>query len=234
MISKIFHAVSNDETKSFMNGIFLQQINNNFRAVASDGHRLALIEFPDFVTNNNHLLEGVIIPRKGVNEIKKIADSYPNDDIEMSVDDSFIYINVKYEYYLSIRLVARLYPKYQNVIPNKTVYKMGVDKNTFLTAARRVKILANEDSNSVQVTIASGCLTLRAKNPSWGDATEKIPVLYEGPTFEIGFNIRYIIELIAVFDDSEVIFEFNNERSPFIIKSTNFSHFFGIIMPVKL
>ncbi|MBF0363566.1 MAG: DNA polymerase III subunit beta [Oligoflexia bacterium] len=234
MISKIYHAISSDETKSFMNGIFLQQIDNNFRAVASDGHRLALIEFPNFVTNNNHLLEGVIIPRKGVNELKKIADSYPNDDMEISVDDSFAYINVKSHYYLSIRLVARLYPKYQNVIPSKTAYQMSVDKNTFLTAARRVKLLANEDSSSVHFSLTQERLVLKAENPLWGDATEKISVNYQGPNLDVGFNIRYVIELISVFDDSEVTFEFNNERSPFIVKSLNFPHFFGIVMPVKI
>lgn len=234
IINKTSHAISTDETRLYLNGIYLQLIDNKLRAVAIDGHRLALLDTNEFIGETSNLSDGVIIPRKGINELKKLADSFIDSDITLSLDDSFLYVNAKDKYLLSVRLISRDYPKYQTVIPNKTSFAITLDRKSLLDAVKRIRILSNEKTNGIKLAINHTNITLSANHPSLGNATETINVSYEGDPIEIGFNAKYLIESLSVFDDSEIIFEFNNELTPVIIKSDDLPEFLGIIMPLKL
>lgn len=234
IINKTSHAISTDETRINLNGIYLQQLESKLRAVAIDGHRLALLDINNFDGNSNHLINGVIIPRKGINELKKMADTHAEEDLEFTLDDSFIYVNAGKEYFLSIRLIAREYPKYQTVIPSKTTYQFRVEKNTILNAVKRIRILSNEKTNGVKLSIKPNELIVSANHPSLGHAKEVVAINYEGADMEIGFNAKYMIESISVLDESEIYFEFNNELSPVVVRSENLPDFLGIIMPLKL
>lgn len=176
----------------------------------------------------------LLFPRKGVYELKKIAESYPDKNLKISVDDSFIYINAEDTYWLSIRLIAREYPKYQAVIPSKTSYTMTADRGLFFDAIRRIKIMSNEKSNGVRVKLHDKEMEVTANHPSLGNAREIVPVNYEGKDMEIGFNAKYLIDTLSTFDDGEICLELNNELSPVVIKSANQPNYLGIIMPLKL
>ncbi|MEC7277536.1 MAG: DNA polymerase III subunit beta [Bdellovibrionota bacterium] len=234
IISKTSHAVSTDETRLFLNGIYLQEIDSKLRAVATDGHRLSMIDTEIEDNNIDNLINGIIVPRKGVNELKRVAESYPKSPINISVDDSFMYVNCDEKYFLSIRLISREYPKYQAVIPQKTTYSMTTDKGSLFDALRRIKIMSNEKSHGVRVKFAEREIVLMANHPSLGDAMEKIAVDYNGKEMEIGFNAKYLIDTLATFDDGEIQFEINNEFSAVVIKSPGIPHMLGIIMPLKL
>lgn len=234
IIAKTSHAISNDETRINLNGIYAQQIDGKLRTVAIDGHRLALLDVHDFHSENQSLNDGVIIPKKGIVEIKKIADSYPESQLTVSLDESFLYLSANDQYFLSVRLIAREYPKYQTVIPSKTSYSMIVEKSALLNAVKRIKILSNEKTNGVKFGISNGQLTVSANHPSLGHATESIPVEYEGEEMEIGFNAKYVMESLMVLESDEIIYEFNNELSPVIVRSNSEPDFLGIIMPLKL
>ena len=234
IIQKTHHAISNDETRINLNGIYLQEIENKLRAVAIDGHRLALLDIYNFETKNQPLKDGVIIPKKGITELKKLADNYPDFEIELKLDDSFLYASFGNEYYLSIRLIAREYPKYQTVIPAKTSYTISIEKNSFLNAIKRIKLLSNEKTNGVKIKFTESELRVSADHPSLGHALELLPVSYTGPEMEIGFNARYMVDSLTTLDTQEVIFEFNNELSPVIIRSEEHENFLGIIMPLKI
>jgi DNA polymerase-3 subunit beta len=234
IINKTSHAISTDETRLYLNGIYLQQIDSKLRSVAIDGHRLALLDTTEFLGNNKCLLEGVIIPRKGISELKKIAETYLENDIAISVDESFMFVNSNNEYFLSIRLIAREYPKYQTVIPNKTINRFVVDRNVLLNAVKRIKILSNEKTNGVKFNIQNDELMITANHPALGNACERISINYQGTPTEIGFNAKYLIESLSVLNESEMTFEFNNELSPVVIKADDIPEFLGIIMPLKL
>ncbi len=234
IISKTSHAVSTDETRINLNGIYLQKLDSKLRSVAIDGHRLALLDIHDFNSENQSLIDGVIIPRKGIAELKKIADSNLESTLTISLDESFMYINSDDIYYLSIRLIAREYPKYQTVIPSKTLYTMNVDRNSLYDAVKRIRLLSNEKTNGIKVTVADSKLTLSANHPSLGHATETIPVSYNGEDIEIGFNAKYMLESLTVLDVNEIVYEFNNELSPVVVRSNEIPDFLGIIMPLKL
>lgn len=234
IIAKTSHAISNDETRINLNGIYIQELDSKLRSVAIDGHRLALLDIHNFSSENTSLSDGVIIPKKGIAEIKKIADTYPESELTISLDESFLYLNADDKYLLSVRLIAREYPKYQTVIPAKTSFSMNVDKNSLLNAVKRIKILSNEKTNGIKLGVDGNKLTISANHPSLGHAKEELDVSYSGEAIEIGFNAKYMIETLAVLDNEEIIFEFNNELSPVICRSETEPDFLGIIMPLKL
>jgi DNA polymerase III subunit beta len=234
IINKTSHAISTDETRLYLNGIYLQLSDSKLRAVAIDGHRLALLDTHEFLGENKFLNDGVIVPRKGISELKKIADTYPEEDISISLDDSFMFVNARNEYYLSIRLIAREYPKYQTVIPSKTSNHFHIDRNAILNAVKRIKILSNEKTNGVKLNIQKNELIISTNHPSLGQATETLPIAYDGSSTEIGFNAKYLIESLSVLNETDVTFEFNNELSPVVIKADDLPEFLGIIMPLKL
>lgn len=234
IISKVSHSISTDETRINLNGIYLQKLDSKLRSVAIDGHRLALLDTHDFNGNNQSLIDGIIIPKKGILELKKIAESYPDEKLRISVDDSFMFVNASDSYFLSIRLIAREYPKYQTVIPSKTTLKMVVDRNLLLDAVKRIRILSNEKTNGIKLGINDSALSISANHPSLGHALETIPVNYEGNSIDIGFNAKYMIDVLSTLDYNEIIFEFNNELSPVIIRTDELVDFLGIIMPLKL
>lgn len=234
IINKTSHAISTDETRLYLNGIYLQMTEGKLRAVAIDGHRLALLDTQEFIGENKYLADGVIVPRKGISELKKIADTYPEDEISLSLDDSFMFVNARNEYYLSIRLIAREYPKYQTVIPSKTTNRFHIDRNAVLNAVKRIKILSNEKTNGVKLNIQKNELVVSTNHPALGQATETLAITYDGKPTEIGFNAKYLIENLNVLNETDVTFEFNNELSPVVIKADDLPEFLGIIMPLKL
>jgi DNA polymerase-3 subunit beta len=235
IISKTNHAISNDETRLFLNGIYLQEVDNKLRAVATDGHRLSMIDTELEVSGNESLKNGIIVPRKGISELKKLAESNAaHEVITISVDESFIYVKSDEKYFLSIRLISREYPKYQAVIPQKTSSKLIADKSTLLDAVKRIKVMSNEKSNGVRAEITAQGVTITANHPSLGDAREKILGQYDGKEIEIGFNAKYLLETLTTFDDGDITIEINNELSPVLIKSVQHPNYLGVIMPLKL
>lgn len=234
IINKTSHAISNDETRLFLNGIFLQEVDGKLRSVATDGYRLSLVETE---LNNNKieaLVNGIIIPKKGVSELKKIAEAYPDKEISISVDESFIYLNANNSYLLAIRLIAKEYLKYQAVIPKKTTFFADIERSAFMNAVRRIKIMANERSNGVKLILKENEMIVAANHPSLGEAQEKINIHYSGKEFEIGFNAKFLIDTLSIFGDEDIRMEFNNELSPVAIKSAKNQNYLCIVMPLKL
>lgn len=234
LINRTSYAISTDETRLYLNGIFLQEIDGKMRAVATDGFRLALLELPFNTTRIENLANGIIIPKKGIFEIKKMADSYPEQEINFSLDDSFMYVSIDESYALSIRLIAREYVKYQAVIPNKTSFKLVTDRDLFFDAVRRIKIMSNEKSHGVKIKINKSEMIVMANHPSLGDAQERVTIDYDGKEMEIGFNAKYLMDTLTSFDQGEIIFELNNELATVVIKSPELPNYLGIIMPLRI
>ncbi len=234
IINKTNHAISNDETRLFLNGIFLQDVDGKLRTVSTDGYRLALIETDLGQGKLDALINGLIIPKKGVNELKKIADANLNQQIGISIDESFIYLNANDSYYLAIRLISKEYLKYQAVIPKKTSFYAEIDRMHFLDAIKRIKIMANERSNGIKISLLENEICVAANHPSLGEAQERFPIRYSGKEFEIGFNAKFLSDSLSVFTDEEIRLEFNNELSPIVVRSMKNQNFLCIVMPLKL
>lgn len=234
IISKTFYATSTDETRIYLNGIYFQTTGGNLRAVAIDGHRLAMLDKNEFIGENALLEKGIIIPRKGILELKKLAEANQNSELLLSIDESFIYAKVNDTYQISIRLILREYPNYQSVIPSKTTHDLKVNKELFLNAVKRIRILSNEKTNGIKVVLKPNQATLSANHPTYGKAIENVPISYNGPETQIGFNARYLMDGLAVFNSGDIKIEFNNELSPVVFKSKDFENYLGIVMPLKI
>lgn len=233
-INKTFHAISNDETRIYLNGLFLHRVEDQVRAVATDGHRLSLYQIKNNSVSSSIFDKGVIIPKKGVYELKKMAENYSEGLIEFSLDQSFLFVGFENKHFLGIRLISRDFPKYHAVIPDQAPFKLVVDKPTLLNAIRRIKIMSNEKSHGIRFHFKNNELVIAANNPGLGKAQERVDVQYDGKEMEMGFNARYLIDAINVIEDEKVILEFNNELSPATVKSESAPEFLSIVMPLKL
>ena len=234
LVSKTSYAISTDETMPFINGIFFQQIEGKLRGVATDGHRLALYDLIGHEIYNEHLIEGILIPKKGVIEIKKMADAFPNDELKISLDDSFLYLDARGDYHLSINLIVREFPRYQSVIPSKTVYQVKVEKALILNALKRVKIFASERFNGIKFSLSDSLLTISGQHPSMGEARESLEVDYHFPEMEMAFNANFLFDALLSLDVKYVHLLFNNELSPILLRSEELPEFLSVIMPLKL
>jgi DNA polymerase III subunit beta len=234
IINRTSHAISTDETRIHMNGIFLQGFDSKLRAVATDGHRLSIFDSELGTNLNESLHNGVIVPKKGVLELKRIAESFSGVELDLSFDDSYLYASFENVYFLSIRLIAKEYPKYQAVIPSKTTYKVNLDKASLFNAVKRIKIMSNEKSNGVKIHLENSQMTLTANHPSLGEAKEIVSINYTGKPMEIGFNAKYLIDVLSTVDEEDIQLELNNELSPVVLKSLSNPNYLGIIMPLKL
>jgi DNA polymerase-3 subunit beta len=234
IIQKTSHAISSDETRLFLNGIYLQEIDHKLRAVATDGHRLALIETELEQGDIETLINGIIVPKKGVYELKKLAEAHPEMPIKISLDESFMFASTQDKYFLSIRLIAREYPKYQASIPGKMSYTMHADRNVLMDAVKRIRIMSNEKSHGVRLKFTEKEVSVMAQHPSLGEAQETLSVDYDGKEMEVGFNARFLIDALNSLDEGDVTIELNNELSPVLLKSSDLPNYLGIIMPLRL
>ena len=235
MIEKTSFAISDDETQIYFNGIFFQQVDERMRAVGTDGNRLSLVEV-NF--NNNEpsslLKKGVIIPKKGIHELRRMAESFPKEMISLLIDDVSIYAQIKDVYHLSVLLIEQDYPKYETVIPEKTSYVLKADRKTLIDAVKRIKIMSNEKYNGVKIILKNSEMILTSQIPVLGAADEKIQVDYEGKEMEICFNARYLMDALTPLEEGNISLEINNQFSPILFKSENLPDYTGVVMPLKL
>jgi len=235
IINKTSYAISIDETRPYLNGIYLQQIDSKLRSVATDGYRLSLLDIEDFNSNiTEYMSNGIIIPKKAVVELKKMAENYLDKNFKMSVDESFIYASVDNLDFLSSRLISREYVKYQAVIPSKVSYVITADKNLLLNAVQLIRLMSDEKTNGIRLAFLHNEMHITAKNPSLGHGVEKIPVEYDDKEIELGLNARYLIDLLSAFESNEIQLELKNEFGPILVKSLDEQNFLGVIMPFKL
>lgn len=235
IVEKVSYAMSQDETRIFLNGVYIHQVENCLKAVAIDGHRLALIELSGHSYNNPILNNGILIPKKGILELKRIATEAQSsgENINCFIDQNFITVVYKNDE-VSIRLITREYPKYQTVIPSKCNLIIKLTKDSFLAAVKRVRLLSNEQTQGIKLFIRKGILELTSSHSNLGKAHEKIAVEYDGQETEISLNGRYLVDALNSIDDNNIIIEFNNSQSPLVIKTKDDPSTLSIIMPLRL
>jgi len=233
IILKTSFAMSTDETRMFLNGIYLQNYEGQLRAVAIDGHRLAMLD-RNLKLESNELVDGVIIPRKGVNELRRMAEINADKKIKLSFSKAFLMATLENEYYISIRLISREYPKYSSVIPNKSKSSVTLNRDELISAIKRVKILSNETTNGIKLFFKENLIELKANNEVYGEGQEQIESNYKGDEISMSLNASYLLDTLSVIDNDSIIFEMNNSRSPLVIKPSNDSNFLGIVMPLRI
>lgn len=233
MIDKTIFSVSTDETRYYLNGVYFENKgDSSYSMVATDGHRLSLIHKKVQAGKGLNQGQGVIIPRKGLNEIRKMLESVQGE-LEIAIDGSQLIVKHQ-NTVLMIRLIEGKYPNYNQFIPQKVMQKVMVNRELFLSSLKRVSLLANQKSKAITLTLNDGKMEISSNNPELGDAKEEIEVQYQGKEIKIGFNAKYITDVLTSINNDQVDFEINDQLSPGLIKPHNDSSYTCVVMPMRI
>ena len=194
MIDKTLFATSTDEIRYNINGVLFEKMDSKIKMVATDGHRLALIEGE---TEDIFGFEkGVILPRKGITEIRKLLEE-KEDALLLGFTNKNIIVK-KGSIIMNIRLIEGEFPDYNQVIPKDTDKEIIINREALLASLRRVSILSAEKIKGVKFAISKGRLNLSSSTPENGDATEEVDIEYNGEGIEIAFNARYFMDVLEM------------------------------------
>ena len=234
LIDKTQFAISNEETRYYLNGIYLHTIESGgdlkLRAVATDGHRLARAEVD--APSGSEGMPGIIIPRKTVAELQKLGD---DADMIMTVElsDSKIRFTIG-QVVLTSKLIDGTFPDYQRVIPSGNDKKLIVDRQTFAQAVDRVSTISSERGRAVKMSIADGLVTLTVNNPDSGSATEEVAAGYESDGIDIGFNAKYLLDITSQLQGSEAVFMLADSGSPTLVRDAADDSALYVLMPMRV
>ncbi len=232
MIERTIFSVSTDETRYSLNGVFVEQGDgSNIRMVATDGHRLA---FEERAVGSLGLGKGVIVPRKGLSELKKLLESGDAGVVSLGFKENLGLV-AKDNIELFMRLIDGDFPDYTKVIPKGNVNIATLDHDELLQALRRVSILSNERYKGIRMGFSEGKLAISANNPDLGEALEEVDAEYHGKPISIGFNARYFIDVLGVLkNEGEITIELKDELSPSVIRKNGLDGYLYVLMPMRL
>jgi DNA polymerase-3 subunit beta len=238
MIERTSFAISTDETRYNLNGVFFEPSAEALRLVATDGHRLSLVERPMGATFG--LKKGVILPKKGLQELKKLlAEAVESGEENPETKLGFVENSAVVRrpgVVLSMRLIEGLFPDYRQVIPKagEKVVKLG--RGRFLETLRRISLLSTDKAHAVKLELGKGVLRVMSQNPDLGEAKEEVPVEYEGEPLKIGFNARYLIDVLGVLASADVLLELADDLSPGVLRGAGEEDqgYTAVVMPMRI
>ena len=237
IIDKTKFAVSNEETRYYLNGIFLHKAERNsiqfLRAVATDGHRLAQYDIP--LPQGAEDITGIIIPKKTIYELRKVLDD-ANGDVSVSLNENKIKFSFN-DLKVVSKVIDGTFPDYTKVIPQKNDKNFKTNNNDLKNAIDRVSaVAANEESKSkaIKFCIENNSLSLSVESQSKGSANEMIDVNYSGDKVDIGFNSKYIIDICNEIDGDEISISLSDSISPAIILDKTDENLFFVLMPMRI
>ena len=230
MISKTIFAIASDDLRRNLAGLYLEPCENNtIRIVGTDGHRLSFVE--NSFENNQMLQKGIIIPRKGVTELKKLLRN--SEKVGINILNNFLVATFS-SCNLFIRLIEQDYPDYKQVIPKESRVSITLKREEFLTALKRVSVFSSEKTRSVKLILDKSKLDLIAVTPEVGEATEELEIEYNGDRLELGFNSSYIIDVMDAIGENEVLLNVTDELSPALIRPNSSENYVSVIMPMRV
>ena len=234
LIDRTRFAISTEETRYYLNGVYLHSATGDsgpaLRAVATDGHRLALADYPQ--PEGATAVRGVIIPRKTVQELRRLLDDAA-DDVEIAVSDAKIQFSFG-RTTLTSKLIDGTFPDYTRVIPKGNSRIMTVRNDEFSRAVDRVATMAAERSRSIKLTISDAKVILAVNSPETGAATEEVEADYSADTMEIGFNAKYLLDIAGQIGTGEARFEFADAASPTLVRDGNDPNALFVLMPLRV
>jgi DNA polymerase-3 subunit beta len=233
MIERTMYAASADETRYNLNGVFLEVLEDSgkIRMAATDGHRLALVD-RNLTSEVEGLSSGVIIPRKGLAELKRLVDEDDADEIELAFEGNNGLAR-KGDVTLVMRLIEGEFPNYTQVIPKDASRKVTLTTDVFSQALRRVSLFSAERSRAVKLDLSDGSLVLSSNNPDLGEAREEIDIDFAGDDVSIAFNARYLMDCVSIMKCKEIQLGFQDALSPAQVTPTDDPDTLAVVMPMR-
>ncbi|HVY35536.1 MAG TPA: DNA polymerase III subunit beta [Caulobacteraceae bacterium] len=234
LIDKTRFAISNEETRYYLNGLYLHTVGEGasakLRAVATDGHRLALAEMP--APEGAAGLPGVIIPRKTVQEVRRLIED-AGETVELQLSAAKVRVAFG-RASLTSKVIDGSFPDYGRVIPKDNDRILTVDNAVFASAVDRVATISAEKSRSVKLAIEPGRMTLTVRNMEAGQAVEELEADYAGDVFEIGFNARYLLDVAGQVQGDVAEFRFADPASPTLVLDASDPAVQYVLMPLRV
>ena len=235
LIDKTRFAISTEETRYYLNGLYVHTVveggETKLRAVATDGHRLALAEMP--APEGVAGLPGVIVPRKTVAEVRRLLED-AGETIDLQVSAQKVRFELGRANALTSKVIDGSFPDYMRVIPRDNAKVMTLDNALFAKAVDRVATISAEKSRSVKLAVEPGKLVLTVRNMEAGQAVEELEVDYDGEAFEIGFNARYILDVCGQIGGETAEFRFADPASPTLVLDPTDPGVRYVLMPLRV
>jgi len=232
MMKKTSFAISTDEARYVLNGIFLSLKEHKMTIVATDGRRLALTDEEVDISEKSQ--GEFIVPAKAVNELNRLLGD--KGDVTIKYAENQAEFSLKDEKGFAVVIITKLiegnYPNYRQVIPGEAKERISLPREEFLHALKRAEIMTSEKANSVKLTFGKNNLAITANSPEVGEARESIAVNYKGKEMSIAFNPKYMIDPLNALANDEVFIELIDELSPGVLKING--PFLYVVMPMRL
>ena len=228
MIQQSVFAVSDDETRYFMNGVYMEKYEGKINMVATDGRRLAFVGKPADKKIND--FPGVIIPPKILATITKRSGD--EGLIGISISDKMIFINFA-SYQFSSVLIEGMFPNYKKVIPDKQDFYLSIRRDEMIDALRRVSLMVEKKSHRIYLGISSGRIAVYSEESEIGTVEDEIPCKYDGDDITIALNYRYLEEPFKVMTEDEIMIRFSSATKAITIEPVPEKDFFHIVMPMQ-
>jgi DNA polymerase-3 subunit beta len=234
LIDKTRFAISTEETRYYLNGIYLHAAARGkrqmLRAVATDGHRLAQAEVP--LPKGAEAMPGIILPRKTVHELHRLIEGSDGTvDVGVSTAKARFEIGT---ITLTSKLIDGTFPDYARVIPKANDKDLKVSNAEFINAVDRVSTIASERGRAVKLNLSGDKLVLSVNNPDGGSATEEISVDYGASPLEIGFNARYLLDIAGQLESETAHFQLADPGSPTMVKDEGDEGALYVLMPMRV
>ena len=233
LIDKARFAISTEETRYYLNGIYLHEAESNgavLRAVATDGHRLSRVDvaLPDGAAG----MPGIIVPRKTVSELRKLIDEF-DGDVAVSLSETKIRFAFE-ELVLTSKLIDGTFPDYSRVIPSGNDKVLEIDGERFSRAVDLVSTVSTEKTRSVKLTMSTGLLVVSANSPDNASAKEQLDVDYDAAELQIGFNSRYLLDVADQVDGDRIRFTMADAASPTLVNDSGDDAALYVLMPMRV
>jgi DNA polymerase-3 subunit beta len=228
MIERTMFSVCNDETRFHLNGVFFESDGSKCRMVSTDGHRLSKVERT--IANGPKLSAGVIIPKKGLLEIKKVLEQGPNAKLAVKTPHVFL---VQDDIVIAVKLIDAQFPPYDQVIPKEHKKIITVDRMRLIDALRRAQLMSSE-TRGVKVAAAKEGVTITSDNPDLGEVREELEAEYGSEPIAIGFNPKYVVELLTQMTSDQVTVALGGELDPGLIRPLTGDDYLGVVMPMRI
>ena len=234
VIDRTQFAVSTEETRYYLNGLYVHAKSEGsakvLRIVATDGHRLACVESP--LPQGAEKIAGVIIPRKTIGEVRKLLDDTKAENIQIALSENKVRFTLD-EVILTSKLIDGTYPDYERVIPTDNDKLMEVKVKELANAVDRVSVVA-ERTRAVKMITEEGKVIITTSSPDLGSALEELEAKYDSESLEIGYNFRYLLDILAEIKGESVQISFADASSPSVIHDTSDASAIYVLMPMRV
>ena len=232
LINQTEYAISMDTSRNHINGIYLEQLESFLTMAATDSNRLSLAAMKTEVAPHEMFKTGIIIPRKGISEIRKVLDDASETGIKIASDKTQFFIQ-KPGITLGIRLIDKRFPLFRRFIPNNR-YAAIVDKEALTSAIKRVALFSNSKSKAVILKFQDNSLSISTTHYELGDAKDQLSIEFQGPEMSITYNSRFVLDVLQNIEENEAEFLVEAPERATIIRGRGNPDFINVVMPMRL